>query len=88
MNATFNPDTRVVTVTLSRRNLLTLLHKLDMPDSHRTIRRLTDDNLAVWVTAEDDAEHYGTVRTPGPVHPSSEAFVAEHATMKFEVPVE
>lgn len=86
MNATFNPDTRVVSVTLSRRNLLTLLHKLDVPDSQRTIRRLTDDNIAVWVRAEDDAEHYGTARTPGPVHPSSETFIAANAAQKFEVP--
>lgn len=55
----------IVTVTLSRRNLVTLLNKLDRPDSLRTLYRDTDDGMLI-VKAETDDEHYQD-REPGPV---------------------
>jgi len=68
---TLTVDGRTVThITLSRRNLLTLLSKLERPESLRTIVRGT-----VVVTAEEDEEHYGE-RVPGPMHPHEEAYIA------------
>jgi len=76
----------VAVVTLSRRNLLTLLHKLDMPGSARTItnsdchlnHELTD-RLLLILRAEDDEKHYSErLEPPGPMHPASEAFVRRH----------
>lgn len=43
---------------LSRRNLLTLLSKLDNDDSPATLHRW-DGKRYLIVQAEDDAEHYG-----------------------------
>ncbi len=60
-----------VTVTLSRRNLLALLAKLDEPGSLRTIIRDCGD-LVLVVRAEDDAVHYAE-REPGPMTPTTEA---------------
>jgi hypothetical protein len=76
----------VVIVTLSRRNLLTLLHKLDMPGSARTItngycylNRELNDRLTLVLRAEDDEAHYGErPEPPGAVHPTSEAYVRRH----------
>ena len=73
-------------VTLSRRNLLTLLHKLDMPGSMRMLANrdsYIDGNavtsLLLLLRAEDDPEHYATrVSPPGPVHPVTEAFIGNH----------
>lgn len=69
--------------TLSRRNLLTLLHKLDMPGSARTItnRYIYADGILVdgicVIKAEDDFEHYGErSEGPGAMHPDSEEFIA------------
>jgi hypothetical protein len=65
-------------ITLSRRNLLSLLHKLDMPGSHRTLEKVERGKAAVLVVhAEDDAEHYGD-RPAGPMHELTEAFVRDH----------
>ncbi len=61
----------VITVTLSRRNLLALLAKLDEPDSMRTILRDCGD-LRLVLRAEDDAVHYAD-REPGPMTPTTEA---------------
>lgn len=89
---------RRVEVILSRRNLLTLLHKLDMPGSRRQIENndCYEDGLQTpWAPAEaaasdlprttlvlrceDDDEHYAKrPNGPGPMHPASERFVAEH----------
>lgn len=80
-----NGADRRVEVTLSRRNLLTLLHKLDMPGSARQI-----ENNDCWedgeqtpypgttlvLRCEDDEEHYGSRPSgPGVMHPDSETFV-------------
>lgn len=66
-----------VTVTLSRRNLLTLLAKLDghPPDSAAMIFKYSDDLLeTIYVAAEEDAVHY-TDREPGEMHPATERAV-------------
>jgi hypothetical protein len=49
---------------LTRRNLQTLLDKLDDPLSART---LGDGERNIWVRAVEDAEHYKT-RRPGEVY--------------------
>lgn len=60
-------------VTLSRRNLLTLLAKLDGNPSlsERTIHRVNEDGDVLQVTAEEDDIHYGK-RRPGPMDPDTE----------------
>lgn len=67
----------IVDVILSRRNLLSLLHKLDMPGSARTLFRDVD-GLRLVVRAETDEEHYAE-REPGAVHPETEKFVKERS---------
>lgn len=62
-----------VEVVLSRRNLLSLLSKLDHDWSARTIF-----NGDIVVRAEEDDEHYGD-RTPGQMHPATEADIARLA---------
>jgi hypothetical protein len=89
---------RRVEVVLSRRNLLTLPHKLDMPSSFHQIPTndcwengvqtplaveesdRTDPPPTVLVLrCEDDDEHYAKrAAGPGPMHPSTEQFVAAH----------
>jgi hypothetical protein len=69
-------DESTVHVTLSRRNLLSLLAKLDghpAGSSCTLIRYSTPDKWsALIVQAEEDAVHYAD-RTPGPMHPDTEA---------------
>lgn len=70
MNCTV--DGKEVTVTVSRRNLLALLSKLDyMGDSALTITRETDSGWKVVLRAEHDEQHYEG-RTPGKMHPMTE----------------
>ena len=67
-----DPDGAVV---LSRRNLLSLLAKLDgyPTNSARTILG-GEAAPGLVVKAEDDAEHYGRRGyEPGPMHPDTEA---------------
>lgn len=61
-------------VTLSERNLKTLLLKLGVEGSARTLVREGDGGreIRVVVTAESDEVHYQD-RRPGPVHPREEA---------------
>lgn len=59
---------------LSRRNLICLLHKLDMQGSARSIIKPCGD-IDVLVVAEDDEMHYN--RPPGAMHPETEAFIAD-----------
>lgn len=57
-------------VELTRRNLTTLLAKLDDPLSARTLCK-DGDGCVVWVTAVEDDAHYSD-RAPGEVYmPSS-----------------
>jgi hypothetical protein len=62
-------------ITLSKRNLLSLLHKLEMPGSHCTI--VKPDGTIVVV--ESDEVHYADrpEGSPGPMHPDTEAFVRD-----------
>jgi hypothetical protein len=68
-------------VTLSKRNLLALLSKLDWPESKRTlVAGVTprDDNprgFMVAVSAESDEEHYRDRIAPGEMHPRTEAAI-------------
>lgn len=75
----------VAIVTLSRRNVLALLHKLDMPESHRTLfsgdtfsEGVPVANLRLMVQVEDDPVHYVAREAPGMMHPDTEAFVTNH----------
>ena len=63
----------MIEVKLSRRNLLSLLHKLEMPGSHRTI--IKPGNILVM--AECDEAHYAGREAPGPMIPETEAFVSD-----------
>lgn len=62
-----------VGVYLSRRNLVTLLAKLDghPKNSACTIVRTLDNGTELVVTAEENAVHYGD-RKPGSMHPDTE----------------
>lgn len=70
-------------VTLSRRNLLTLLAKLDLEGSACTIMgdKMECEGELLMVTAEEDFEHYGD-RRPGPMSEETEFTLAEHALME------
>jgi len=62
-----------LTLTLSRRNLLSLLHKLTMPGSRRTIIKDTDGvNIAVKAVTDEEAYHD---RLASEMHPETEEFV-------------
>jgi hypothetical protein len=67
MRLEFVDDGWTVRVVLSRRNLESLLAKLDIPGSHRTLW-----NGQVIVTAEDNEAHYQG-RLPGDMDPVTEA---------------
>lgn len=80
----FKVEDGVVTVVLSRRNVLTGLQKLDMPGSARTITKVHDEDSTQTLVLkfEDDEEHYNhpdrhaDVRAkPGSMHPITEAFL-------------
>lgn len=74
-----------VFVTLSRRNLLTLLHKLDKPGSARELMLFSPIYGALSVKAEEDAEHYAD-RTPGPMTEDTEAFIAARQAQQPATP--
>lgn len=54
-----------VRVQLSRRNLTQLIEMLDRKVGNSTLKRLTETGVPLYVTAEEDDEHYGD-RKPGP----------------------
>lgn len=58
-----------VTVTLSRRNLLTLLAKLD---GHPPNSGMTISSGELTVIAEEDETHYANRPPAGPMHPDTE----------------
>lgn len=88
---------RQVRIAISRRNLQSLLHKLDMEGSARRIENnhvkidgeLVGDVMLV-LTAEDDYEHYAHVERgaamgyAGAMHPETEAYI--QATYESEIP--
>ena len=61
----------VARITLSRRNLMTLLTRLDAapPGADVSIWRIAGEGLVIVVAAEEDATHYAT----GQTHPGAEA---------------
>ena len=60
-------------VTLSRRNLLALLHRLEMTDSATIIKPSGD-----IIVAETDEVHYRhRSRGPGQMHPDTEEFIID-----------
>jgi hypothetical protein len=67
-----------ICVDLSRRNLLALLHKLDMPGSGRTIYReiegVDGQEAILIVRSEDDDAHYAE-REAREMDPASEAYI-------------
>ena len=69
-----DPDT--IYVSLSRRNLVTLLAKLDgePAGSQCTLERVCENGTAVIVKAEPDDQHYQG-RIPGRMHPDTEAAI-------------
>lgn len=74
-------DADVPRLTLSKRNLLALLHKLEMEGSARTLQTTNwyymdkrVDGHVMEVCVEPDDEHYRE-RTPGPMHISTERFI-------------
>lgn len=67
----------VVDVRLSRRNILSLLHKLDKVGSSRTLVKYDPNGTCLMVRAEEDDAHYGAVQ-PGEMTPDTEAFIDEH----------
>ncbi|MGE3413608.1 MAG: hypothetical protein AB7L91_15430 [Dehalococcoidia bacterium] len=82
----------LVMVTLSRRNLRSLLHKLDWPESARAITNgdcyrdgePIGDVLLV-LRAEDDDEHYAARPDPrGLMHPRTELAITDPATTAEE----
>lgn len=91
MKVQVNETTGAVTVTLSKRNLLSLLHKVDQEWSAATIVRdanpaAPDREPTLWVTAETDEVHYADPERlgagPGIMHPATESFVAEPPSLE------
>jgi hypothetical protein len=69
-----------VEITLSRRNLLALLHKLDWEGSARTIQKMVGGGVVLTVVAEDDDEHYGDDGA-GVMHDETERFIETHGSL-------
>jgi hypothetical protein len=69
-------DDKII-ITLSRRNLLALLQKVDLPpgQSACTIMQESEEGHIVSVTAEPDEVHYQG-RTPGRMRGDAETFIA------------
>jgi hypothetical protein len=75
-----------VVLTLSRRNLTSLLAKLDghPPGSTKTLERAGSDGQPYFVVrAESDEVHYAK-RAPGPMHRDTEVQLGEYATLRNE----
>jgi len=68
---------QIAIVTLSGRNLAALLQKLEMPGSLCTLASEdAPEGWALVVNAEHDETHYrGRPFPPGPMHPTTEAFL-------------
>jgi hypothetical protein len=84
-----------VVVTLSKRNLLSLLHKVDQDWSAATLMRGTnpDDPRVeplLVVKAETDELHYADPDRqgygPGRMHPETESFVADPPSLEPVTP--
>jgi hypothetical protein len=74
----------LVVVTLSERNLLALLHKLQSPLSAGALiggyvyaEGELVDTVRFVVVAESSEQHYADREPPGTMHPSTEEWLAE-----------
>lgn len=67
---------RYVEVSVSRRNLLTLLYKLDKDPTSRCTLEITGDAGFLSVKAEKDEVHYKD-REPGRMHPDIETYMRQ-----------
>jgi hypothetical protein len=86
LDITTGPDRLLVSVTLSRRNLLALLHKLERPAPFRNLesgdcwingKQAAYPQVQLELRCEEDAEHYARRDLPpGPMNPDTEAFIA------------
>lgn len=72
-----------VIVTLSKRNLLALLQKVDDPLSNRMLvsgyvylQGGLFDGVELVIRCEPDSQHYAERESPGPMHPSAQMFIA------------
>jgi hypothetical protein len=75
MKSDVNHVDRKIHITLSARNLKTLLTKLSMEGSARTIYKepsVETGGYLLILSSETDDEHY-VDRTPGEMHPQTEA---------------
>lgn len=70
-------DGSTIRIILSRRNVLSLLSKLEMPNSARTLVKDSNGHSLI-VEVEDDNIHY-TDSLPGPMHPWTENWLKEHS---------
>ena len=72
-----------VIVSLSKRNLLALLHKVDSPTSARTLIKAVqgdaDQDLTLLVIAEPDEIHYADGGAYGKMSPETEEFIKFHS---------
>jgi len=71
-----------IELVLSKRNLLALLHTLEMPNSARTITT-SDRGWTFVVKSESDEEHYLDRIPSGQMHPQTEAFIKEHSDVSM-----
>ncbi len=63
------------TLELSQRNLLTLLHKLEVPGSAATLNKPTPDGYVLIHAVPDEVAYRD--REPGPMSPDTEQFIKE-----------
>ncbi len=78
-----------IAITLSKRNLLALLGKVDDPHSHKTIV-IFNNNCALTVVAEPDDLHYRDRRrgTGGRMVDGTETFIAANQSRNFHKELE
>ena len=79
-------EERIVGITLSRRNLLALLSKLDHEESEKRIH-IFDGKYDLYVSAEPDEIHYAN-REPGKMSPVTEADIERLKKQGFAPPPE
>ena len=82
MQTITDSNDNVVGLKVSKRNLLALLHKLELPDSYKT---LIDSSTGFELIAESDEDHYSDgKRNPGIMLASTEKFIQEYANRSLK----
>jgi hypothetical protein len=71
---------RIVGIELTRRNLETLLLKLDREDSQRTIAKLTPGGYFLVMSVENDAHYEAEGRPAGEMHAAEETLISRPTT--------